>query len=148
MEQQIVVFELAGEQYGVEIAAVESILKPQPLTRLPRTPHFVEGVTNLRGRVLPVIDLRRRLGLPAGETGPQTRLIVVSLGGALIGLVVDGVSEVLSLPEGVVEPPSPLVTSLDTAFIQGIAKLPGRLIILVDLRKVLTIEEQVELRQE
>mgnify|MGYP001286411218 FL=1 len=92
MENQLVVFDLANEQYGVDIAAVEGIIKMQTITVVPRAPQFVEGVTNLRGKVLPVIDLRKRFGLPRGEVTKDMRIVVVEMGGATVGIVVDGVS--------------------------------------------------------
>ena len=95
MEQQLVVFELANEFYGINIAVVESIIKMQAITQLPQTPDYVKGVTNLRGSVLPVIDLRIRFALEAQEDTRQTRIIIVTMGNIKVGVVVDGVSEVL-----------------------------------------------------
>jgi purine-binding chemotaxis protein CheW len=163
MEHQLVVFDLANEHYGVDIAAVEGIIKMQPITAVPRAPASVEGVTNLRGEVLPVIDLRKRFGLPGRPADQDTRIIVVdalasgkgangngasSRGheGNKVGMVVDGVSEVLRVPAQSVEALSPILTTVDSTFIQGIAKLDERLVILLDLGKVLSAEEQAELR--
>lgn len=142
MENQFVVFDVANEHYGVDIAAVESIIKIQAITAVPGAPNFVEGVTNLRGTVLPVIDLRKRFKLPRQETHKNNRIVVVDMSGAKVGMVVDAVSEVLRVPAEAVEPPSPLVSTTDTAFIRGIAKVDDRLVILVDLAKVLSKDEQ------
>jgi len=147
MENQLVVFDLANEHYGVDIGAVESIIKMQEITVVPRAPRFVEGVTNLRGAVLPVIDLRKRFGLPAEQTTRETRIVVAEIGGISAGMVVDGVSEVLRVPEEAVEPPSPLVMTVDSAFITGIAKVNERLVILLNLSKVLSLEEQSTLQE-
>lgn len=147
MENQLVVFDLANEHYGVDIGAVESIIKMQEITVVPRAPRFVEGVTNLRGAVLPVIDLRKRFGLPAEQTTRETRIVVAEIGGISAGMVVDGVSEVLRVPEEAVEPPSPLVMTVDSAFITGIAKVNERLVILLNLSKVLSLEEQGTLQE-
>ena len=147
MENQIVVFELGREYYGVDIAAVESIIKMQPITHLPHAPSFVYGITNLRGKVLPVIDLRKRFGLPAQEMDKDSRIIVVSMAEAEVGMIVDGVSEVLTVPEGTTEPAPTITSSIDSAFITGIAKLDQRLVILLDLGKVLTTEEQEHLAE-
>lgn len=166
-EEQLVVFTLAGEHYGVDIAVVASIIKPQPITAVPRAPEFIEGITNLRGTVLPVVDLRRRFGLPTKGTGqpspisPQgqeqetddTRIIVVEIDSMQVGLMVDTVMEVLRLPAASIEPPSPIVSTVDSTFITGIAKVDGyspehdtgRLIILLDLDKVLLPEDQASL---
>ena len=143
METQIVVFELGSEHFGVQISQVESIIKMQTITRLPHTSNFVEGVTNLRGKVLPVIDLRTRFGLPAQQADKNSRIIVVSLDQTEVGMIVDQVSEVLTVPEGSVEAAPAIASSVDSAFITGIAKLDERLVILLDLYRVLTQDEQM-----
>lgn len=145
MENQMVVFHLAHEFYGVDIAAVEGIIKMQTITSVPQSPDFVEGVTNLRGTVLPVVDMRKRFGLAATEKTRDTRIIVVEMNGLTVGMVVDAVNEVLRVPVEDIEPPSPMVATVDSAFITGIAKVDDRLIILLDLAKVLTLHEQAEL---
>jgi purine-binding chemotaxis protein CheW len=147
MENQIVVFEVGMEQFGVGISSVESIIKIQPITKLPHTQDFVEGVTNLRGKVLPILNLRKRFGLAAREMDKNSRIIVVSLDQTEVGLIVDEVSEVLTVPEGAVEPAPALTISVDSNFITGIAKLDRRLIILLDLRKVLSAQEVEHLAQ-
>ncbi len=146
MENQLVVFDLANEHYGVDIGAVESIIKLQPITAVPHAPAFVEGVTNLRGTVLPVIDLRKRFGLPAEDPTRDTRIVVVEIEGETVGMVVDAVIEVLRVPEGAVEPPSPLITTVDSTFITGIARVDERLVILLDLGKVLSPNEKADLQ--
>jgi purine-binding chemotaxis protein CheW len=152
MENQLVVFNLTNEDYGVDIGAVDGIVKMQTITKVPHAPSFVEGITNLRGEVLPVIDLRKRFGLPVGETTKDTRIVNVEVDGVKVGMVVDAVTEVLRVTEDDVEPPSPLVTTVDSdrgsrnAFITGIAKVDSRLIILLDLSKVLSTEEQTDLK--
>ncbi|MBN2556941.1 MAG: purine-binding chemotaxis protein CheW [Anaerolineales bacterium] len=146
MEEQLVVFQLSSEQYAMSIAAVEGIIKMQSITRVPHAPACVEGVTNLRGEVLPVIDLRKRFELEMTAASEDTRIIVVELNGEKAGMVVDGVSEVIKIPEEAIEPPAAIVSGVDTAFIRGIATIEDRLIILVDLEKVLSLEEQVEIK--
>jgi purine-binding chemotaxis protein CheW len=145
MEQQLVVFELANEHYGLDISAVEGIIKMQAITKMPQAPSFVEGVTNLRGTVVPVIDLRKRFGLPAFERTKDTRIVNVYMDKTKIGMIVDGVSEVLRIPEESIEPTPPMVSNVNTAFIRGIAKLDERLVTLLDLSKVLSLEEQAAL---
>lgn len=146
MENQLVVFNLANEDYGVDIGAVDGIVKMQAITKVPQAPDFVEGITNMRGEVLPVLDLRKRFGLPLSETTKDTRIVNVEVDGVKVGMVVDAVTEVLRVAEEEVEPPSPLVTTVDSAFITGIAKVDSRLIILLDLAKVLSTEEQADLK--
>jgi len=144
-EEQVVVLELAGEAYGVEIGRVEEIIRMQPITRIPNGPAFIEGVTNLRVRVIPVLDLRKRFGLPTSEPTRRSRIVVGELGQHTVGLMVDGVSEVLLVSAEAVEPPSTLVTTSDSAFLRGVAKLGERLILLLDLSRILTRAEQEDL---
>ncbi len=141
----LVVFKLADEVYGVDIAAIEQIIEPQRITTVPRTPPYIAGLTNLRGTVLPVIDLRKRLGLLAQEPTRETRIVVAQIRNTRLGMIVDAVTEVRHVPEASVEPPSPLVTTLDSTYITGIAKLSGEnkgrdaghLIVLLDLEQIL-----------
>jgi purine-binding chemotaxis protein CheW len=141
-EQQLVVFQLGAELYGVEIARVHEIIRLQTVTRVPGAPAFVEGVINLRGKVIPVVDLRRRFGLPIAEHTRASRIVVVEIGDQVVGVIVDGVSEVLRVGTATVEPPSPVVAGIDSEYLYGIAKLPDRLVILLDLDRVLAREER------
>lgn len=140
-------FELASESYGVDIAAVSTIIRMQEITEIPRSPSFVEGVINLRGSIIPVIDLRKRFGLPVGEATKASRIVVVEAAGQMIGMIVDAVVETLRLSRDAVEPPSPIVTSVDSEYIRGVGKLEDRLVILLDLDKVLTSRESETLRR-
>jgi purine-binding chemotaxis protein CheW len=142
MEQQLVIFELANESYGINIAVVESIIKMQAITQLPQTPAYVKGVINLRGSVLPVIDLRSRFELEAREHTRQTRIIIVTMGNIKVGVTVDGVSEVLRVSDELIEPLPPMVSSVNSVFLKGIVRFEDRLIILLELDKVLDINEQ------
>ena len=138
----MVVFDLSSEAYGVDIGAVREIIRLQDITKVPRTPEFVEGVINLRGKVIPVVDLRKRFGLPAVEESKENRIVVVDIGAQDIGVVVDAVTEVLRIPTESVEPPASVITTSDSEYLPGIAKLDSRLIILLDLEQVLTEAEQ------
>ncbi len=140
-EQQLVVFDLSTEAYGVDIGAVREIIRLQDITRVPRTPEFVEGVINLRGKVIPVVDLRKRFGLPAEEESKENRIVVVDIGAQDIGVIVDAVTEVLRISTESVEPPASVITTADSEYLLGIAKLDSRLIILLDLEQVLTEAE-------
>src|SRR6266700_7681546 len=115
-EQQLVVFQLGAELYGVEIARVHEIIRLQTITRVPHAPAFVEGVINLRGKVIPVVDLRRRFGLASAEHTRASRIVVVEIGDQVVGIVVDGVSEVLRVSTSIVEPPSPVVAGIDSEY--------------------------------
>lgn len=141
-EQQLVVFDLASEAYGVDIGVVREIIRLQEITKVPRTPQFVEGVINLRGKVIPVIDLRKRFALQvAAETG-DNRIVVVDIGGQDIGAVVDAVTEVLRITRDSIEPPASVITTDDSGYLLGIGKLDDKLIILLDLQQVLSQSEQ------
>src|SRR3982074_2872548 len=131
-ERQLVVFQL-----GAEFSRVHEIIRLQPVTRVPRSPEFVEGVINLRGKVISVINLRRRFGLPPAEHTRASRIVVVDINDQVIGMVVDGVSEVLRVHTSTIEPPSPAVAGIDSEYLQGICKLAERLVILLDLDRVL-----------
>ncbi len=138
-ETQLVVFDLATEFYGVDISVVREIIRMQSVTRVPGAPSFVEGVINLRGRVVPVVDLRKRLELSLAEQTQESRIVVVDIGGRDVGVIVDAVTEVLRVPLSVIDPPSSMITNSDSDYLKGIAKLESKLIILLDLDKVLSI---------
>lgn len=146
-EKQVVVFKLANEEFGVDIASVREIIRYTEITQLPETPEYVEGVISLRGEVLPVIDLRKRFGIPSEKTTEQTRIIIVEMNGSLVGLIVDAVTEVLSLSAESIQPPPQSVAGLRRGFLQGIGKLDDRLIIILRVDKILSSQEQIELRQ-
>ena len=138
MDEQVVVFQLAGESYGVDIARVQEIRVLAGITAMPRAPVFVKGVINLRGKVTPVVDMRARFDKEEAEATKETRVIVVSVDPEWIGLIVDSVSEVVRVPEDAVAPPPGLVATVESDFVRGIANLgEERLIILLDLDKLL-----------
>lgn len=141
-QAQLVVFQLAGEFYGVDIHQVREIIRMPEITRVPRTPAFVEGVVNLRGSVIPIIDLRKRFGLAEGESGDEQRIVVVELDDKTLGVIVDAVSEVLRIDRQAIEPPSPYIVNVDTQYITGIARLDQRLVILLDVNRVLSAGER------
>jgi len=137
---QLVSFYLGGEEFAIEILAVQEIIRMVDLTRVPNSPAFVEGVINLRGQVIPVIGLRRRFGMEPREHDKQTRIVVVEIRGAVVGFVVDAVSEVLRIPADTVEPPPRLAKS-DSEYVSGVGKLPNRLLLLLDVSRLLTDAE-------
>jgi purine-binding chemotaxis protein CheW len=141
-----IVFRLNEEEYGVDILQVRSIEKMLAVTRVPRAPRFVSGVINLRGVITPVIDLRKRFSLKEKETTEETRIIVVSVEGKEAGLIVDGATDVLDVPEDCIEPPADIVGGVKAEYLQGVAKLDKRLLIMLNLEKVLNPEEVEELK--
>lgn len=140
--QQYVSFLLAGEEYGVEIMKVQEIIRFTQLTRVPHSSEFVEGVLNLRGRVIPVVDLRKRFNLEPSEHSRTTRIVVVEVSGRIVGMIVDGVSEVLHIDESEIEPTPPLCSTVNSEFIRGMGKVGERLMILLDIDRILTMEEK------
>lgn len=142
VEEQLVVFDLGDEVYGIDISKVQEIIRMQDITQVPGAPSFVEGVINLRGKIIPVVDLHRRFGLSPTPVTKASRIVVVETDGFVIGMVVDAVSEVLRISTNCVEPPSPIVAGVDSEYIRGIAKLENRLVILLQLDKVLTSEQK------
>ena len=142
MEKQLVVFELGSESFGIEIATVEGIVKMQEITRIPFAPDYMLGITNLRGAVLPVMCLKKRFGMsPEAETR-ETRIITVNMNGVKMGMVVSAVSEVLTIDDSVVELPQGMISDVNSKFINGVAKLDNRLVILLDLEHILSEEEK------
>ena len=131
-ERQLVVFDLANEVYGISIGTVREIIRMQTVTFVPDAPEFVEGVINLRGRVIPVVDLRKRFGLPVTEPTPESRVLVVDIGGNDIGVIVDAVTQVQRIAEASIEPAAALVTTEDSYYIEGI-DLPPVFIPLAEL---------------
>ncbi len=136
-ERQLVVFDLAGEIYGVNIETVREIIRMQAVTYVPDAPDFVEGVINLRGRVIPVVDLRRRFGLTVSDETNDSRVLVVDSAGEDLGVIVDAVTEVQRIAEDSIEPVSSLVSTEQSEYIVGITKVGDQLIILLDLDRAI-----------
>lgn len=137
---QLVTFSIGEEEFGVNILKVQEIIRTMEITKVPRAPEFVEGVINLRGKVIPIIDLRRRFGLAPKAHDKNTRIIVIEINNIIVGFVVDAVSEVLRIPASTVEPP-PVVAGVDSDYISGVGKLQDRLLIMLDLDKLLSSED-------
>ncbi|BDV01391.1 chemotaxis protein CheW [Thermodesulfomicrobium sp. WS] len=142
---QLVTFRIGEEEFGVNILQVQEIIRMLDITKVPKAPDFVEGVINLRGKVIPIIDLRKRFGLPARERDKMSRIIVVEIGTTVVGFIVDAVSEVLRLPASTVEPPPPVVAGLDAEYISGVGKLDDRLLIMLDMDRLLSRDEKTAL---
>lgn len=140
-ENQFVTFMLGDEEYAIEALRVQEITGLPPITKVPYLPSFVKGVINLRGSVIPVIDLRLRFGLAEAEYSKQTCVIVLKLGKKVTGIIVDAVSEVASLPNARMDPPPDFGKSIKTDFLKGIGKLSDRMLILLDAEKIFTVEE-------
>ncbi len=138
-------FMLAGESYGIEILKVQEIIGMQSITRIPKTPDYVRGVINLRGKVIPVIDLRLRFDIEAAEVSRKTCIIVVQVSrdetSVIMGIVVDEVSEVMEISAGDIEPAPGFGTRVDTSFILGMAKAESSVKILLDIDSIISVNE-------
>ena len=143
---QLVIFKLAKEDYGLPISKVQEINRMVAVTKLPHTPDFMEGIINLRGRVIPVLDLRKRFGFGAQEHNDDTRIMVTDILGQTVGLIVDAVHEVVTIKGDCIEPP-PQTFVIDAQFVKGIGKLENRLVIMLDIDKVITSHESVLLKE-
>lgn len=139
---QVVTFSLAGEEFGVPILEVREIIRMTPITPVPRAPEFVEGVINLRGQIIPVVDLRKRFGITAAEVGAHTRIIVIEVNDNVLGLIVDAVDEVLRIPADTIAPPPALVAGgIGSEYIRGISHFNNKMIILIEMGRVFTSHE-------
>ncbi|MDD3718250.1 MAG: chemotaxis protein CheW [Actinomycetota bacterium] len=144
-EIQLVVFSLGREEFAVEVTQVREIMRMEEITRMPKSPDFVEGIINLRGQIIAVVELAKRLNLEAGERSGDTRIIVVEAEDIKVGMIVDSVSEVLRVSADAVEPSPTLATDVAAAYLRGVVKQDNRLIILLDLTKVLSLQEMAGL---
>ena len=131
--RQHVSFFLDEEEYGIEILKVQEIIRFAELTRIPQSPPFIEGVLNLRGKVVPVMDLRTRFSMPRAERDRSTRIIVIDVANKVMGMIVDAVSGVLQIEDDQIAPPPPMGSKIDTDYIQGMARIDDRLMILLDV---------------
>ena len=146
-EKQFIVFRLGEEEYGVEILQVQTIERMLPITRVPHAPEFVEGVSNLRGSVVPIIDLRSRLGLPSKEATNESRIITVKINEIMVGMIVDAASDVVKVPTNAIEPPPSVIGGVESTYLEGVAKLEDRLLVLLKLAEVLKKEEVQQLKK-
>jgi len=139
--KQFISFSIGEEEYGLELLRVKEVIRIREITWLPKAPSFVKGIINLRGDVIPVIDLRERFGLGARETAASARVIVVEVEQRLIGMVVDSASQAVRIPADQIDPPPPMLGGFSQEFITGVGKLDDKLIILLNTDAILTMEE-------
>jgi purine-binding chemotaxis protein CheW len=139
-EKQMVLFELGPETYGLDIATVHEIIRMQPITKVPKAPAYVEGVINLRGKVIPVIDIGKRFGFEKAERARNNRIVVVYIQDTTLGIIVDAVTEVVRIPKDAIEAVSDIVTTGNSDYLQGIAKLGNKMVILLALEKLLSTD--------
>lgn len=138
---QVVGFRIGNETYGVRIGAVREIVRVPEITSVPSAPDLVEGVINLRGKIIPVMDLRKRFGQADIQPDKKNRILVVELENKLVGLIVNSASEVLKIPPSEIESPGSVFAEGESSYVTGVGKLKGRLIILLDISKLLQRSE-------
>lgn len=146
-ELHVTCFRLGGDMYAVDIMRVKEIIRPQRLASLPKAPPFVEGVINLRGTVIPVIDLRRRFDLPLPEGERSDKLLIVSVAGRLVGLVVDEVTGIETVPVKEIKPPPDLVRGVGSEYLIGVCLAKDALIMLLNLDRILSPDEAASLER-
>jgi len=144
-EIQLVIFKLGEEEYGVDILNVQEIIKMVEFTKLPNLPSFIEGVINLRGKIIPVIDLKKRFNLASKKYTEDNRIVVIDVNNITVGMVVDAVSEVLRISCNTIEPTPTIISSIDTEYLKGVGKLEDRLLILLDIEKIFSLNQKEEL---
>lgn len=142
---QLVTFRVGGEEFGLDVFAVHEILRYQAPTPMPRAPEFVEGVLDVRGMLVPIVDLRRRFETPEVVYDEDTRIVLVDFNAERLGLVVDSVTEVLRAPETAVSPPPAYIRGLAAEFVRGIVRVGERLVVLIDLDRILSSDERIAL---
>jgi purine-binding chemotaxis protein CheW len=146
-ELQVVGFRIGEETFGVRIGSVREIVRVPEITSVPNAQESIEGVINLRGKIIPVIDLRKRFGQTDIQPDKKNRILVVELGNQLVGLIVNSASEVLKIPPSEIESPGSLLADSESSYVTGVGKLKGRLIILLDLSKLLHRREFSKLEE-
>jgi purine-binding chemotaxis protein CheW len=139
---QLVSFILEDVEYGIDILSVHEIMRIPEITRLPNTPSFIVGVINLRGNIIPVVDVRLRFGMSHADVTELTRIIVIETNDKLVGLMVDNVYQVVRLPQNSIDPPSEMIEGVSEDYIMGIGRLKNRLIVILNLKKILFLEEE------
>lgn len=144
-EVQLVVFKLGREEYSVSILQVQEIKRITDITRVPHTPDYIKGVINLRGSVLPVIDLKKRLNLPQQMSTEDTRIIIVKVGELSVGMIVDAVSEVMTINQENIDSPEVVAGSVAASYLSGVGKLDNRLLILLNLEEIIGVGQETKL---
>jgi purine-binding chemotaxis protein CheW len=147
VKQQMIIFRVGAEEFAVDILLVKEVVMMREVTPVPETDFYVEGVMNLRGSLVPVVDLRKRLRARRVVSGPDQRILIARFDGKLIGLIVDGTSEVVRISRGMIEPAPDIIRELDADYVAGIINLNERFITLMDLERALTGDVTRELEQ-
>lgn len=146
-EEKVVVFNIGDEEYAAEINQVERILEFEKITRIPDAPEFLKGVINYQGKIIPVIDLKVRFNLPETSIKEESKIIIAKHDEGDVGLIIDGVSQVLDVPSESITPPPDIIAGIVKEYIKAIIKLGKRIVILLDLGRILSFNERKELNK-
>ncbi len=146
-EKQYVIFSLGNEEYGVDIMKVKEISEFKESTKVPNAPYFVDGIINLRGEIIPIVNLKKRFNLEDNGTNSDTRIIVINLNNRNVGFVVDDASQVLRINDNDIEPAPEIIAGIHRQYISGVGKVDEKIIILLDLEQILTEDEKVQLKE-
>lgn len=138
---QLVGFKTGNEYYGLPVGKIKEIVRVPEITNVPDAPYFLNGVINLRGRIVPVVEMSRRLGMASPGRKKSNRILVLELDGSTVGLLVDSASEILKVPEDLIEPPPGIISAVGAEYVTGVGKLKDKLIVLLDVSKLLSAEE-------
>ena len=140
--RQLIRFTVGKEEYGMDLLRVKEVIRVRQITWLPKAPSFVKGIINLRGEVIPIVDLREKFGLASAAETEQTRVIVVEVGGRPIGMTVDAASQVVRIPTDQIDPPPPVLGGFSQAYITGVGRLDDELVILLNAEAIFSADEQ------
>ncbi len=146
-EKQYVIFNLGNEEYGVDIMKVKEISEFKESTKVPNAPYFVDGIINLRGEIIPIVNLKKRFNIDNNDVDSDTRIIVINLNERNVGFVVDEASQVLRINDNDIDPAPEIIAGIERQYITGVGKVDEKIIILLDLEKILTDEEKVKLKE-
>jgi purine-binding chemotaxis protein CheW len=144
-EVKLAVFMLEKQPYAMDIMKIKQIIRPLKITKLPKAPDFLEGVINLRGVVIPVIDMRKRFGLAAREAGAETKVIIASVERKVVGVIVDDVSEVVPVPKSEIQPPPRVVRGVEATYLLGVCRYKDDILLILNLDEILSQEEKITL---
>lgn len=144
-EVKLAVFNLREQPYAIDIMKIKQIIRPLKITKLPKAPDFMEGVVNLRGVVIPVIDMRKRFALPPRESEEETKVIIAAVDRKIVGIIVDDVSEVISVPRSEIQPPPRVIRGVEAEYLLGVCRHEDDILMILNLDEILTAEEKVTL---
>ncbi len=144
-ELKLACFRVGGQLFAMDIMKIRQIIRPLKITPLPKAPDFVEGMINLRGMVIPVLDMRKRFEIPVENPEAEARVIIANVGRQAVGLMVDEVTEVITIPHGEVQPPPKMIAGIQSEFLLGVCRYAEQILLIVNLNAILTKEEKASL---